>query len=77
MPASLGLDHAIALALYLAVLLPPYLDRAVEMNGAVTVTVTVAARLVTLTVSGTWNEPIVLEFLRGRLMVCVRGATRR
>jgi hypothetical protein len=65
---SLGLDHAIALALYLAVLLPPYLDKALATAGIVTVTVGVVASLVTLTVRGNWNEPVVLDFLRGRLM---------
>jgi hypothetical protein len=64
----LGLDHAIALALYLAVLLPPYLDNAVATAGIVTVTVGVVASLVTLTVRGSWNEPVALDFLRGRLI---------
>jgi hypothetical protein len=71
--ASLGLDHAIALALYLAVLLPPYLDRASATTGIVTVTVGVVAKQVTLTIRGSWNEPIVLDFLRNRLMRAYAG----
>jgi hypothetical protein len=71
--ASLGLDHAIALALYLAVLMPPYLDRAASSTGIVTVTVGLVAKLVTMTVRGSWNEPITLDFLRGRLMQAYAG----
>jgi hypothetical protein len=66
--ASIGLDHAIALALYLAVLLPPYLDRARDTNGSVTVTAMLGTDQMTLTVRGSWNEPVVLDFLRSRLM---------
>jgi Histidine kinase len=66
--ARIGLDHAIALALYLAVLVPPYLNEAIGMAGAVTITVRVAANVATLTVGGTWGEPIGFELLRGRLM---------
>jgi two-component sensor histidine kinase len=67
-PARLGLDHAVALALYLAVLVPPFLDHALATSGLVTVTAVIAAGLATLTVRGDWNEPIVPDFLRGRLM---------
>ena len=35
--ALIGLDHAIALALYVTVLLPPYLDQAIEQAGSVTI----------------------------------------
>jgi hypothetical protein len=66
--ALIGLDHAIALSLYLAVLMPPYLDRAIATNGEVTVTLAVAANLLTLSVRGTWITPVRLELLRGRLM---------
>jgi hypothetical protein len=66
--ARIGLDHAIALALYLAVLVPPYLNEAIVMAGAVTISVTVAVNLVTLSVSGTWGTPIALDLLRSRLM---------
>jgi hypothetical protein len=66
--ALIGLDHAIALALYLAVLLPPYLDQAIGQAGAVTITLTVDANLLTLSVAGTWNAPVSLDLLRSRLM---------
>jgi hypothetical protein len=66
--ALIGLDHAIALALYLAVLLPPYLDEAIGQTGAVTITLTVVANLLTLSVAGTWNGPVSLDLLRSRLM---------
>jgi two-component sensor histidine kinase len=66
--ALIGLDHAIALALYLAVLLPPYLDQAIGQAGAVTITLTVDANLLTLAVAGTWSGPVSLDLLRSRLM---------
>jgi Histidine kinase len=70
---SLGLDPAIALALYLAVLLPPYLDQAVATDGIVTVTVGIVANLVTLTVRGDMHEPVILDFPRHRLMHAYAG----
>jgi two-component sensor histidine kinase len=66
--ALVGLDHAIALALYLAVLLPPYLDEAVLQGGAVTITLTVVENLLALSVAGTWNTPVAPDLLRSRLM---------
>jgi hypothetical protein len=66
--AMVGLDHAIALGLYLAVLLPPYLDRAVATAGTVTVALHMAANLFTLSIRGTWPTPVNLDLLRGRLM---------
>jgi two-component sensor histidine kinase len=68
--ASIGLDHAIALALYLAVLLPPYLDEALASGGTVTVTIAVStvANLLTLSVERSWIRPVALDLLRTRLM---------
>jgi hypothetical protein len=66
--ANIGLDHAIALALYLAVLLPPYLDEAIATSGDVTLTVASTSGLLTLSVSGTWNRVINIDLLRSRLM---------
>jgi len=54
--------------LYLAVLVPPYLNEALTTAGAVTVTVSTAANFVTLSVRGTWGTPVCLELMRGRLM---------
>jgi len=67
-PASLSLDRGIALALYLAVLMPPYLDEAMATTGILTVTVGIAAKLVTLTARANCNEPVVFDVLRSRLM---------
>ena len=53
---ALGLDQAVALALFLAVLIPPYLDKASATAGSVTVAMGIAAELATLTVRGSWNE---------------------
>ena len=66
--ASIALDPAIALALYLAVLLPPYLDEAIATTGAVTITVSMVSNLLVLSVRATWPTPIILDALRGRLM---------
>jgi hypothetical protein len=66
--AMIGLDHAIALALYVAVLVPPYLDEALTTAGAVTIATTGAEDAVTVSVRGTWGPPIGLELIRRRLM---------
>jgi hypothetical protein len=66
--ARIGLDHAIALALYLAVLVPPYLNEAMAMAGAVTISLGVAANVATLSIGGTWGAPVAIDTLRGRLM---------
>jgi len=71
--ALIGLDNAIALALYLAVMLPPYLDEAIAVAGAVTITVTMAANLFTLSVRGTWNTLIDFDLLRSRLLRAYAG----
>jgi hypothetical protein len=66
--AMMGLDHAVALASYLAVLLPPWLDEAARVTGAVTITVTMAGNFLTLSVRGTWNRSADPDILRSRLM---------
>jgi hypothetical protein len=66
--ARIGLDHAIALALYLAVLVPPYLNEAIATGSVVTISLSVAANVATLMVDGAWGTPIPLDLLRGRLM---------
>ncbi len=66
--AMIGLDHAIALALYLAVVVPPYLTEAIATAGTVTVAIALAMNLVTLSVRGGWGTPISLDLLRNRLM---------
>jgi hypothetical protein len=71
--ASIGLDHAIALALYLAVLLPPYLDEAGRDGGVATVSSALVGDLVTLSVGGSGAGPIAIDFLRERLMQAYAG----
>jgi hypothetical protein len=66
--ALIGLDNAIALALYLAILMPPYFDQAIALRGTVTISVSLAAETLTLTVQGTWSTLISLDLLRARLM---------
>jgi hypothetical protein len=66
--ALIGLDHAIALALYFAVLLPPYLDEAIARSGAVTIAIAAAGEFLTLSVHGSWSRLIELDLLRTRLM---------
>jgi hypothetical protein len=69
----IGLDHAVALALYLAVLLPPYLDEAAAMSGAVTISVKMFSSQIALSVRGNWNTLVDLDFLRSRLMQAYAG----
>jgi len=71
--ALIGLDLAIALALYFAVLLPPYLDQAIATAGTVTITLTMSANLLTLAVRGNWAPPVRIDQLRGRLMQAYAG----
>jgi len=66
--ALIGLDNAIALALYLAILMPPYFDQAIAVMGTVTISVALVAKTLTLTVQGTWSTLISLDLLRARLM---------
>ncbi len=75
----LNLDQAIALALYLAVVLPPYLDQARLTRGVVSVAAGVDDGILTVTVSGEMAEPVEVDFLRERLMaayVAQLGATQ-
>lgn len=64
---TVGLDQAIAFGLYLAVVLPPYLDRALLSGGTVVVSAWVEARQLTLSIAGSWGEPVQSDLLRGRL----------
>lgn len=64
---TMGLDQAIAFGLYLAVALPPYLDRARLDGGSVVVAAWVEARHLTLSITGSWAEPVEPDVLRSRL----------
>jgi hypothetical protein len=72
----LGLDQAIAFGLYLAVVLPPYMDRARRSGGNVAVSARVEARQLTLSIAGSWGEPVVSDDLRSRLSDAYIGQLR-
>lgn len=63
----MGLDQAISLGLFLAVVLPPYLDRARSGGGTVRVSAVLEDGFLTLMVAGSWPERVEPDFLRGRL----------
>lgn len=65
--ATINLDKAIAFALYLAVVLPPFIDRANMSGSAVVVSASVQDRLLTLSVAGSDHQPLRLDALRSRL----------
>ena len=65
----LGLDQAIALGLYLAVILPPYLDRSLTDRVPVTISAKIEADRITVEVAHGKDGEIELDFLRERLMV--------
>jgi hypothetical protein len=71
--AAIGLDRASARALYLAVVLPPQMDRAAATSGVVIVSVDTVADVLTLSVGGTGAGPIVPDRLRDRLMQAYAG----
>lgn len=65
---AIGLDHALALALYLAIKLPPYLDNATASGGTVAVTLAGVGELLTLSVVAPRAERGDFDVLRTRLM---------
>ena len=64
---TMGLDQAIALGMYLAVVLPPYLDGALARSGHVSITAELVDNLLTLLISGSWPDPVLPDLLRERL----------
>ncbi len=64
----LNLDQAIALALYFAVVLPPYLDVARVARDSVSVGVTINADRMSVSVVGAGESAVPMDFLRERLM---------
>jgi two-component sensor histidine kinase len=66
---SIGLDQAIALGLYLSVILPPYLDHALASRGRVVMTTETASGCRSVSIVGDWGHGIALDFLRRKLMV--------
>jgi hypothetical protein len=64
----MDVNHAIALCLYLAVVVPPYIDRAMANgNGRARVTLEFRPPELVLSISGDWIEPVELDYLRARL----------
>ena len=64
---TIGLDKAIALALYLAVILPPHLDKAAASAGQAMVSARMSDGQFNVMVSGTWPGLIELDHLRQQL----------
>ena len=64
---TMGLDQAISLGMYLAVVLPPYLDGALASGGYVSIAAGLEANLLTLRIAGSWPEPVLPDLLRSRL----------
>lgn len=65
----INLDQSVALALYLAVVLPPYLDHARATYGKILLRAALTDRTVSLSVTASWPESLAMDFLRERLMV--------
>jgi two-component sensor histidine kinase len=64
----MDVNHAIALCLYLAVVVPPYVDHALRgENGPARVTLEFHAPELVLTISGNWTDAVELDYLRARL----------
>ena len=66
--SRIGLDHAVALSLFLAVLLPPSLDLSRTTGGSVTVEVAVGDGIVDLATTADGFAPPPLDSLRSRLI---------
>ncbi len=64
----ISLDDAIAVGLYLAVALPPYLDHALANRGRVVVTTETAGPWRCVSIQGEWGKGRTLDFLREKLM---------
>ena len=65
---AIGLDQAIALALYLAITVPPVLDQAVVAKAAVLLTASSRDGLLTLSINADVGVRIELDPLRTKLM---------
>lgn len=64
---GIGLDQAIALCLFVAVVVPPFIDRAMAQGGLAQVALTLEDGRFLLTVTGDWEEQMELNLLRTRL----------
>jgi hypothetical protein len=66
--SEIELNQGIVLGLYLAVVMPPYLDRIVADGGVVHVRMAVADDELTIAIAGDPELPIAMDFMRKRLM---------
>ncbi len=64
---AIGLDQAIAVCLYLAVVMPLYLDHARRIAGLVVVTATIDGQDFILSISGNWADIVEFDALHARL----------
>jgi hypothetical protein len=66
--SEIELNQGIVLGLYLAVALPPYLDRIVAGGGVVRVCTAVSDEQLTLSIASDVEMPAAADFMRKRLM---------
>jgi len=66
--AEIELNQGIVLGLFLAVVLPPHLDRVAEHGGVVSVRTAVADGELTLAITGDNAEPVTMDYMRKRLV---------
>lgn len=66
--AEIELNQGIVLGLFLAVVLPPHLDRATEQGGVVSVRTAVADGELTLAITSDNAAPVTMDYMRKRLV---------
>jgi hypothetical protein len=64
---TIGLNQAIALSLYLAVVVPPYLDFAASVGRTFDLSLRLERARVDLVLRGNWEAPVTFDSLRNRL----------
>jgi hypothetical protein len=64
---TIGLNQAIALSLYLAVVVPPHLDFAASVGRTFDLSLRLESQRVDLVLRGDWEAPIRFDSLRNRL----------
>jgi histidine kinase len=64
---TIGLNQAIALSLYLAVVVPPHLDFAASVGRTFDLNLRLESQRVDLVLRGNWEAPVIFDSLRNRL----------
>jgi hypothetical protein len=64
---TIGLNQAIALSLYLAVVVPPHLDFAASVGRTFDLSLRLESQRVDLVLRGNWEAPVTFDSLRKRL----------